>query len=54
MSKTLTAADPSTSQEPLGAVADALNRLRYGTIQLVVHNGQVTQIDVTERQRFGA
>lgn len=38
--------------EPLRAVERALAGLRFGTIQLVLHEGRVVQIDVTERQRF--
>ena len=36
----------------LANVADALGRLRYGAIQLIVHDGRLVQIEVTERQRF--
>lgn len=36
----------------LGVVQDALTRLRYGAIQLTVHDGKVMQIDVTERKRL--
>jgi hypothetical protein len=39
--------------EALGLVSDALRRLRYGAIQLTVHDGRVMQIDVTERKRLG-
>ncbi|PKP63227.1 MAG: DUF2292 domain-containing protein, partial [Alphaproteobacteria bacterium HGW-Alphaproteobacteria-9] len=28
------------------------SRLRYGAIQLTVHDGRVMQIDVTERKRL--
>ena len=38
--------------EPLKTIAEALERLRYGTIQLTVHDGKVMQVDVTERRRF--
>jgi len=38
--------------EPLETIAEALGRLRYGTIQLTVHDGKVMQVDVTERRRF--
>ena len=37
---------------PLGVVAEALDRLRYGSIHLTVHDGKVMQIDVTERKRL--
>lgn len=36
----------------LAAVAEAVGRLRYGAIQLTVHDGRIVQLDVTERQRF--
>ena len=39
--------------EALNVVSDALSRLRYGAIQLTVHDGRVMQIDVTERRRLG-
>ena len=37
----------------LSAVADAVQRLRFGVVQLTVHDGRVVQLDVTDRQRFG-
>lgn len=36
----------------LQAVGEAVSRLRYGVVQLTVHDGKVVQLDVTERQRF--
>lgn len=45
--------DPApNSTATLGVVAEALSRLRYGAIQLTVHDGKVMQIDVTERRRL--
>lgn len=38
----------------LKLVTDALQRLRYGAIQLTVHEGRLVQVDVTERNRFPA
>ena len=38
--------------EHLSVVAEALGRLRYGVIQLTVHDGKLMQVDVTERRRF--
>ncbi|MBP1995271.1 YezD family protein [Paenibacillus eucommiae] len=29
-----------------------LNGLEYGTVQIVVHDGKIAQIDRTERKRF--
>jgi hypothetical protein len=34
------------------SVLDALNTLRFGTIQLTVHDGKLVQVDITERKRF--
>ncbi len=42
----------SVSAEALAAVADAIARLRFGAIELTVHDGKVVQLDVTERRRF--
>jgi hypothetical protein len=36
----------------LDAVAEALSRLRFGVVQLTVHDGKVVQLDVTDRRRF--
>lgn len=36
----------------LDAVSTALASLRYGEIQLTVHDGRVVQLEVTEKQRF--
>jgi hypothetical protein len=38
--------------EHLRVVAEALERLSYGAIQLTVHDGKLMQVDVTERRRF--
>jgi len=38
----------------LRLVIDALGRLKYGAIQLTVHEGRLVQVDVTERSRFPA
>jgi hypothetical protein len=38
--------------EHLRVVSEALDRLRFGLIQLTVHDGKLMQVDVTERRRF--
>lgn len=43
---------PSFS-EPIRTVLDALAKLRFGAIQLTVHEGKLVQVDITERKRFG-
>jgi hypothetical protein len=40
---------PATVVEALG---HAIEKLRYGLVQLTVHDGKVVQLDVTERHRF--
>lgn len=35
-------------------VRDVLERLRFGSITLTVHDARVVQIDVTEKTRLGA
>ena len=42
----------SPGQPVLDAISEALGRLRFGTVQLVVHEGKVVQLDVTDRIRF--
>ena len=37
----------------LEAVRKALTHMRFGQVQLTVHEGRLVQLDVTERQRFG-
>jgi hypothetical protein len=44
--------DESSVQSVLDAVTEAIGRLRFGTVQLVVHEGKVVQLDVTDRTRF--
>jgi hypothetical protein len=36
----------------LRVVQDKVESLRYGIVQLVVHDGRVTQIERTEKTRF--
>ena len=38
--------------DPLQLVRDALGDLRFGGIQLTVHEGKLVQIEVTEKHRF--
>jgi hypothetical protein len=45
-------ASATSFPEPVRAVLDALAKLRFGAIQLTVHEGKLVQVDVTERKRF--
>lgn len=54
LSQTAPAA-PSASDglnESLESIRHALERLRFGSITVTVHEGRVVQIDVTEKRRF--
>lgn len=46
---------PGTSRpvgDPISSIKEALAALRFGAIQLTVHEGRLVQMDVTERHRF--
>lgn len=36
----------------LQLVLDAIQKLRFGSIHLTMHDGRLVQVDVTERSRF--
>lgn len=44
--------NPPVPEQVISAVGEAVGRLRYGVVQLTVHDGRVVQLEVTERQRF--
>ena len=39
-------------QEWLGRIAELLNDMEFGSLQIVVHEGQIVQMERTERKRF--
>jgi hypothetical protein len=48
---------PATGTEKLAgpvlaALAEAVGKLRFGVVQLTVHEGRVVQLEVTEKHRF--
>ena len=47
---------PSSDSRPewLRVVQQKVETLRYGVVQLIVHDGRVTQIERTEKTRIGA
>jgi hypothetical protein len=45
---------PAKEPEWLSLVRAQVRDLRYGIIQLVVHDGRVTQIERTEKTRLGS
>ncbi len=44
--------EPETASRAVQTVLDALAKLRFGAIQLTVHEGRLVQVDVTERHRY--
>ena len=50
------AATATTDPRPewLRVVQQKVETLRYGVVQLIVHDGRVTQIERTEKTRIGA
>ena len=55
---TPTSLDPAAASLPLpdwlALVREKVEGLRYGVVQLVVHDGRVTQIERTEKTRLAA
>ena len=43
---------PKPLPESIQTVIDALGKIKFGAIQLTVHEGKLVQVDVTERKRF--
>lgn len=43
---------PRQIEDSLASVREALTGLRYGGIQLTVHEGRVVQIEITEKRRL--
>lgn len=42
----------SVASDQLQAIVEALGQIRFGVIQLTIHDGRLMQLDVTERRRF--
>jgi len=54
MSEALLPSNPAAQPEWLRVVQQKVESLRYGVVQLVVHDGRVTQIERTEKTRLTA
>jgi len=44
----------SLPDEVLGALARLIREVRFGSIEIIVHEGRVTQIERREKVRFAA
>ena len=40
-------------EEALGVIREKADSVRFGTITLTIHEGRLTQLEVTEKRRFG-
>lgn len=45
-------AEETKRREALAEVIAAVRRIRYGTVVVRVENGEVVQLEVTEKKRF--
>lgn len=43
---------PDRDSQALQLVLDAIEKLRFGSIHLTLHDGRLVQVDVMERSRF--
>lgn len=41
-------------EEALRVIREKTSELRFGTITLTIHDGKLTQLEVSEKRRFGA
>lgn len=54
MSETILPVQPGVQPDWLRVVQQKVETLRYGVVQLVVHDGRVTQIERTEKTRLNS
>ena len=40
------------NRQRLEQIVGSLQSLRYGNVQITVHDGKIVQVDTTERKRF--
>lgn len=52
MTQTFAAAAPVEADNALAAIRDYLQKLRFGSIAITVHDGRIVQLDVTEKRRL--
>ncbi len=49
--------DPTSKKVPrqiAAQILESLNNIQFGAVQITIHNGEVVQIDRTEKIRLGA
>ena len=40
------------TEEALDAIREHLNRVRFGSLSITLHDGAIVQLEVTEKHRF--
>jgi hypothetical protein len=50
--ETITSSSTPSVPDWLALVREKVERLRFGVVQLVVHDGRVTQVECTEKTRL--
>lgn len=43
----------SPVEETLAAIRECLDRIRFGSIAITLHEGKIVQFDITEKRRIG-
>jgi len=51
-SATTTPPSDDTPEYPLSAIEDAVRSIRFGTVQIVIQDGRIVQIEETEKIRL--
>ncbi len=49
-----TSEDPSSAEHWLGVVRDKAAAIRFGSVQIIVHDGRVTQVEAIEKTRIAS
>jgi hypothetical protein len=53
MAHMLAAAPAAPTEDALAAIREHLERIRFGSIAVTIHEGRVVQLDITEKRRLG-
>ena len=53
-SHTMNATKPHTSETWIEIIRCKVGAMRYGSVQLTIHDGRVTQVEATEKTRLPA
>jgi len=50
---TATSSNESTAEQWIDVVRRKVGAMRFGSVQIVIHEGRVTQVESTEKTRLG-